>query len=349
MTDFETRPSSPIEKYYSGKRTTSQQRYDTVIDHLRNFDGKISKIVEFGCSKMHFIDQLIFTHTDISYKLSEICLVDINKYQLENNMYKIRKTDPERTSDLTVNIFTGSIGIFDECLANTDAVIGIEIIEHLYENTLEAVAYNVFGRIKPKIALFTTPNCEYNPILGITGFRHSDHKFEWTREQFYDWSSNICDRFPYYSFHIEHIGGCFSEKTGAVSQLAVFKRNLNHENVSYSGDSVGICSKNAYFKEFRYKLLSQETVCAIPREDLLFKLINRYVENLQHTPGSTVLKKAKIPLVDVVNSINESGCVYKDENLFVTKEEVKHVIKCSSYKLERLKVPRRGFYLCIVV
>ena len=41
----------------------------------------------------------------------------------------------------------------------------------------------VFGRVRPRVAVFTTPNREFNPLFAdFPGpFRHWDHRFEWTR------------------------------------------------------------------------------------------------------------------------------------------------------------------------
>ena len=61
-------------------------------------------------------------------------------------------------------------------------------IEHLYPDTLIDFPFNIFGYIKPEIAIITTPNAEYNVVFPrLSGYRHPDHKFEWTREQFQDW------------------------------------------------------------------------------------------------------------------------------------------------------------------
>ena len=46
----------------------------------------------------------------------------------------------------------------------------------------------VFGMINPLVVIVTTPNAEFNVLFpNFTGFRHPDHKFEWTRAQFQDW------------------------------------------------------------------------------------------------------------------------------------------------------------------
>lgn len=62
-------------------------------------------------------------------------------------------------------------------------------IEHLHLDVLDAVPYTVFEFIRPMLAVFTTPNVEFNVLFPNfnTQFRHDDHKFEWTRKQFNDW------------------------------------------------------------------------------------------------------------------------------------------------------------------
>ena len=53
---------------------------------------------------------------------------------------------------------------------------------------LDAVPDAIFGFLRPKRVVMTTPNAEYNVLFpGFTGFRHHDHKFEWTRAQFQEW------------------------------------------------------------------------------------------------------------------------------------------------------------------
>lgn len=61
-------------------------------------------------------------------------------------------------------------------------------IEHLYPMELEALPFTVFGFIQPRIAIFTTPNADFNVLFpNFSGFRHSDHKFEWSRQDFENW------------------------------------------------------------------------------------------------------------------------------------------------------------------
>lgn len=61
-------------------------------------------------------------------------------------------------------------------------------IEHLYPEELDALPFTIFGYIRPQVAIFTTPNADFNVLFpGLSGFRHPDHKFEWSQEQFQSW------------------------------------------------------------------------------------------------------------------------------------------------------------------
>ncbi len=61
-------------------------------------------------------------------------------------------------------------------------------IEHLNEESLVSFPAAMFGMLSPKIIAITTPNAEFNVLFqNFTGFRHPDHKFEWTRAEFQSW------------------------------------------------------------------------------------------------------------------------------------------------------------------
>lgn len=145
--------------------------------------------------------------------------------------YKIRPLTAEylhcRKTPLSIKILEGSITDPDEVLINTDAVICIELIEHLYPDTLANLPANIFGFIKPQVAIITTPNAEFNVLFGrMEGFRHWDHKFEWTRKEFEDWANNIIKKYPEYEVTFDGIcaGPSGTEHLGKCSQMAIFNR-----------------------------------------------------------------------------------------------------------------------------
>ena len=61
-------------------------------------------------------------------------------------------------------------------------------IEHLEADVLEQLPKALFENLQPDIVVMTTPNSEFNVVFpDFEGFRHTDHKFEWTREEFQSW------------------------------------------------------------------------------------------------------------------------------------------------------------------
>ncbi|KAF2878686.1 hypothetical protein ILUMI_27494 [Ignelater luminosus] len=205
-----------------------KQRYGEV--QLILLDNKwkdsIKKVVDFGCAEFglfYFIKRLC--------RIEEIVMVDIDETLLKENLFKIRPLTIDyldrRTQPLVIHVLTGSISNPDSRLIDTDVVVGIEVIEHLYPDTLDALPYNIFGFIKPKLAIFTTPNADFNVLFpNFKGFRHIDHKFEWTRSQFESWATNIVTRFPNYSVSFKGIGKGRdgTESVGCCSQMAVFEK-----------------------------------------------------------------------------------------------------------------------------
>ncbi|XP_044019821.1 protein PFC0760c [Aphidius gifuensis] len=204
------------------------QRYTAVCDVISDtkYNGKIQKVVDFGCSELGFLNYLKNTRG-----IEEILCVDVDRDILDMHKYKIRPLTADylhcRKTPLSIKILEGSITDPDEVLLNTDAVICIELIEHLYPDTLANLPANIFGFIKPQVAIITTPNAEFNVLFGrMEGFRHWDHKFEWTRKEFEDWANNIIKKYPEYEVTFDGIGAgpSGSEHLGKCSQMAIFNR-----------------------------------------------------------------------------------------------------------------------------
>ncbi len=75
-----------------------------------------------------------------------------------------------------------------------------------------------------KTVVITTPNAEYNvkyEKLNAGAFRHTDHRFEWTRPEFEKWATSLADK-NNYEIRFEPVGE-FDEEVGAPSQMGVFK------------------------------------------------------------------------------------------------------------------------------
>ena len=107
-------------------------------------------------------------------------------------------------------------------LAGFDAAAMVETIEHVEASQLSRVEHTVFSTWRPKFIVMTTPNSEYNPVLGLAPhqFRHEDHKFEWDRRKFHSRASGIAERNGY-QVSFEYIGPK-DPILGSSTQLALF-------------------------------------------------------------------------------------------------------------------------------
>ncbi|XP_050507047.1 uncharacterized protein LOC114339827 isoform X2 [Diabrotica virgifera virgifera] len=236
-----------------------KQRYGEVFKTLidSRWRTKINTLCDFGCAEFG-----IFTFLKQLNRLNNIIFVDIDEDTLLFYKSKVYPLTIEylsrREEALNVSIFKGSVGDPDYHLLNVDVVTAIELIEHLYPDTLDAFAYNIFSYIQPKIVMVTTPNADFNVLFGWEDenktFRHYDHKFEWTRQQFQDWSNNIILRFPDYTMYFTDIGEgpAGTEALGACSQMATFvRKDLCNESYilqKYTKlcicDNESMCQKN---------------------------------------------------------------------------------------------------------
>jgi 3' terminal RNA ribose 2'-O-methyltransferase Hen1 len=126
-----------------------------------------------------------------------------------------------------IQLLHGSLLYRDRRLAGYDAAAVVEVVEHLDPPRLAAFERAVFEFAAPGLAVVTTPNREYNvrwPSLPAGRFRHRDHRFEWTREEFQRWAEGIAGRFGY-AVRFLPVGEEDPE-VGAPSQMGIFSRAL---------------------------------------------------------------------------------------------------------------------------
>ncbi|XP_046845507.1 small RNA 2'-O-methyltransferase-like [Xenia sp. Carnegie-2017] len=197
------------------------QRYDFVESIVRQFGAK--KVIDFGCSEGKLINQLKKVEC-----VEELVGIDIDLDTLEFNKNRTRPyscdyLDP-RTRPLTVSLYQGSIAECDERFVNFDVIACVEMIEHLHPPVLQAMPITIFGHLKPNVVIITTPNSEFNVLFpDLKGFRHYDHKFEWTRAEFQSWCLQECKKYGYtVSFSGVGDGPVGRENLGHCSQIAVF-------------------------------------------------------------------------------------------------------------------------------
>lgn len=109
-------------------------------------------------------------------------------------------------------------------LVGFDCAALVEVLEHLDPGRLSRLERSVFAVMRPGVVVVTTPNAEFNPLLGVPAhrFRHPGHRFEWTRPQFRGWATRVAAAAGY-DATCSDIAGCHPQLGGA-SQMAVFRR-----------------------------------------------------------------------------------------------------------------------------
>merc|ERR550539_1294435 len=215
------------------------RRYQFVSDLLKNpqWTRDIKRLVDIGANNCEFLYRL--RNNGGMRHLREAIALDIDESELEWNS---RKTEPlnighllkehvRRFYPLDVYHIAGSVGDKDARLENVDAVTAIELIEHLHPDTLKAFPEVVFAHMRPKLAVITTPNRDFNVLFpNFEGpFRHWDHKFEFTRNEFKEWALEIVAKYTEYRVTFDGVGEQplhieSEEDLGFCSQIATFIR-----------------------------------------------------------------------------------------------------------------------------
>jgi 3' terminal RNA ribose 2'-O-methyltransferase Hen1 len=188
-----------------------QERLRAVLEALAASGA--ARVLDLGCGAGDLILPLLDQP-----QIAHITGVEQDRARLETLCGRL-PDDEER-----VRLLHGSITTATPALAGFDAAVLVEVIEHLDRRDLAAMERAVFGTFRPETVIVTTPNAEFNQLLGVPlhRFRHPGHRFEWSRSQFRDWAGAVALR---HGYRVEHadIGGAHPDLGGA-SQMATFRR-----------------------------------------------------------------------------------------------------------------------------
>lgn len=193
-----------------------QQRMGAVTAILRSVEAK--RVLDLGCGEGKLLRSLL---EDKSF--TEIVGMDVSFRSLEIASSRLRFDRMPPKQKERVKLMQGSLMYRDKRLAGYDAATVVEVIEHLDAPRLAAFERVLFESARPKTVVVTTPNAEYNvkfPTLPSGKFRHKDHRFEWTRQQFQEWSKKISERFGYTARFLPI--GEEDVEVGAPTQMGVF-------------------------------------------------------------------------------------------------------------------------------
>jgi SAM-dependent methyltransferase len=189
------------------------ERLEAVLSALR--DAGAAKVLDLGCGS----GDLMLPLLDL-LQVSAIVGLDLDRAALA----RCRARVEAHPRGAIAEVREASMTEAHPDLAGYDCACLVETIEHLPLSALPALEKAVFGVMRPAMVLVTTPNAEFNDLLGVprTRFRRPDHMFEWTRAQFRNWAEAVAQRTGY-RVAVSDIAGAHPDLGGA-SQMAVFTR-----------------------------------------------------------------------------------------------------------------------------
>jgi len=200
------------------RKSLNQCRMEAVRDEVLRSGA--SSVIDLGCGEGKLTAMLL----DIP-EIKKVTACDVSVWALTRakERLKVDRMSPEMRDKLT--LMQASLTYRDKRFSGYDCACVVEVIEHLDLDRLSAFEMSVFKYAKPGTVVLTTPNSEYNvnyEFLEDGELRHTDHRFEWTRAEFEEWTKHVCEKYDYTCVTCGI--GDFDEVNGTPTQMAVFTR-----------------------------------------------------------------------------------------------------------------------------
>ncbi|MFC5931874.1 3' terminal RNA ribose 2'-O-methyltransferase Hen1 [Cryobacterium melibiosiphilum] len=210
-------PSSPA----AAPRPVSlaAQRSEAVLAALH--DVGAHSVADVGCGEGALLRRLA---TDSAF--TTIIGSDVSASALARAARALNLREASDRQRERLQLVQSSVTYQDDRLAGLDAIVLMEVIEHLDLERLPALEASVFGAAAPGAVIVTTPNGDYNALfeaLPAGTMRHSDHRFEWSRAEFASWASGVADRRGY-AVEYRTVGEVDAQ-LGSPTQLALFRKD----------------------------------------------------------------------------------------------------------------------------
>lgn len=195
-----------------------EARLDVVVRHLLASDAR--RVLDLGCGAGQLLRRLV-----AQPRFSRIIGIDIDERAVTRARLALGLGYP-RPAD-RVQVRCSSFEEAEPDLAGFDAAALVETIEHVDPRHLSRVEAAIFGALRPRTVLVTTPNEEYNIVHGMEPGqrRHPGHRFEWTRDKFRQWAGGVAGRHGY-AAHFADIGPP-DRRYGSSTQMAIFSARGN--------------------------------------------------------------------------------------------------------------------------
>lgn len=199
-------------------RPLAEARRHAVVSALKEVGAH--RAVDVGCGEGALLRDLL---ADPFF--TEVVGVDVSARALERAERRLnldRMPDSQRDK---LTLRQSSVTYRDAAIAGFDALVLMEVIEHVDLGRVPSLERSVFRDARPANVVVTTPNVDYNVLydhLPAGELRHPDHRFEWSRADFGAWASTVGEAYGY-AVEVRPIGPV-DPVHGAPTQLALFRR-----------------------------------------------------------------------------------------------------------------------------
>ncbi|MEO3885663.1 3' terminal RNA ribose 2'-O-methyltransferase Hen1 [Nonomuraea sp. B5E05] len=198
-------------------RSLSVRRREAVLAKLEQLGA--ASVIDLGCGQGELVGALLARP-----RFARVGGMDVSSMALTIAARKLRLDRMPDNRRARLTLFQGALTYTDKRLSGYDAAVLMEVIEHVDPPRLAALERVVFAHARPGHVLVTTPNIEHNVRYEfLTGLRHPDHRFEWTRAEFAAWATRVAGQYGY-QVAFEPVGDDDPE-VGPPTQMGVFTRD----------------------------------------------------------------------------------------------------------------------------
>ncbi|KAG0272343.1 Small RNA 2'-O-methyltransferase [Linnemannia exigua] len=129
-------------------------------------DNNVTSVIDFGCGEAALMSLLIWESIG-DYPITRLAGVELREERLQLALEACQPQDFElgsnlRVNELIIDLFQGSVDEPDQRIIGFDALVCLEVVEHLDPPVLEKFWNVVLGTLKPKLVIVSTPNAEFN-------------------------------------------------------------------------------------------------------------------------------------------------------------------------------------------
>ncbi|KJH52869.1 hypothetical protein DICVIV_00914 [Dictyocaulus viviparus] len=253
---------------------------DIINSHMEGTGKKIRKLAVLGCGSLSLERFLMSSLGDMG--IERVLSVDIDEHELAKGIKLLK-------------------------------------IEHIPLADATRFARSVLLNIQPDLFIVSTPNHEYNEAFGLPNghFRHGDHKFEFSRQEFRNWLFKIVGEFtPTYGYLVKFVGKVPGfDRLGGATQFGI----IHKKRARLSGVVRHECSKvyrkvgetvvrNSLFSLEREKVKQAFRLWLQENKLLEENLIQSSIGNFWRVDMKEIVRNIELP-TKLKNNLNKRSMV----------------------------------------